>query len=315
MGYTELHRHLDASLRPSTLLELAQARGLVPQSTSFEAFIQDFQLKTPLTDLGSVLRSFTLFQKVLDGPEVLERIGREVIEDCAREGIDQVELRFSPGFVAEYSHLNWESVLNHFEIGVQNGLKKFPGMKAGFLLIGSRDLGLDSIQQTVDFFIKHSTRFLGIDLAGDETLFPNSNYAGVFKPLLAMKANVTIHAGEAVGPDSVWQAIELLGAKRIGHGVNSERDPKLLQYLIDHQICLEMCPTSNWITSCVKDLSKHPLPRYLRAGVPVCINTDDPGIFGVDLPHEILVCKNQMGMTDQEIAQCFANAKKHSFLS
>jgi len=314
MRLTELHRHLDASLRPATLLGLAQARGLIPQSTSLPAFIDDFQLKTPLSDLGSVLGKFTLFQKVMDRPEVLERIGQEAIEDCAAEGIGQVELRFSPGFVSEHSKLKWDTVLDHFEIGVQKGLKKFPEMKAGFLLIGSRDLGLDSIQKTIEFFVKHSKRFFGVDLVGDESVFPNSNYTQVFKSLLDMKANVTIHAGEAAGADSVWQAIELLGAKRIGHGVHSENDPRLLQYLTDHQICLEMCPTSNWITSCVKDLSHHPLPRYLRAGVPVCINTDDPGIFGVTLPHEVSVCKNEMRMSDQEIVQCFAHAKRASFI-
>lgn len=298
-----------------TLLRLAQERGLEAQSTSLPTFSEKFLLKKPLQDLGSVLAKFTLFQQVLDRPEVLEQVAFEVAEDCYREGTRRAELRFSPGFVCDLSKLQWEDALLAFENGLARARETYPALETGLICIGSREFGVDSIENTVEFYLKHQSRFIGIDLAGDEAMYPNDRYASQFKNLRSSGAKITIHAGEGSGPESVWAAIELLGAHRIGHGVNAIQDPKLMDYLRDHEICLEQCPTSNWITSCVKDLREHPLPKFLRHGVPVCINTDDPGIFGASLTHEIEVCRKKMGMTDDEIARTFEHAHRSAFLN
>jgi len=314
MEQIELHRHLDVSLRMETLLELAQERGLEAQSTSVENFRERFLLRRPLRDLGEVLGQFVLFQQVLDRPDVLERVAYEVAEDCYREGTRAVELRFSPGFVCHLSGLSWEDALQAFERGLRRASEKHPALRAGLICIGSRDFGMESIEKTIEFYLKERSRFVGIDLAGDEALYPNEKYARLFKPLQAAGARITVHAGEGSGPDSVWAALEWLGATRIGHGIRAIEDPKLMDHLRDRKICLEQCPTSNYITSCVPSLEAHPLPRFLRHGIPVCINTDDPGIFGADLPHEIAVCRTKMGLTDSEIQLTFEHAHQATFL-
>ncbi|MCM2322014.1 MAG: adenosine deaminase [Oligoflexia bacterium] len=311
---TELHRHLDVSLRLSTLLELAQARGLEPQSTSLEAFDKKVILRKPLSDLREVLSTFTLFQRVLDRPEVLERAGFEAVEDCWNEGTRKVELRFSPSFVSEFSKLSWEEVLAGFERGVKRAQAKYPEIQVGLLCIASRDYGPEFAEKTVDFFLKHQSRFVGLDLAGNEENFPCRIFEPAFKKAVKAGARITIHAGEATGPENMWEAIELLGARRIGHGIAAVRDPKLMEYLAKNRICLEMCPTSNWLTRAVPSFESHPLPQVLRAGVPVCINTDDPGVFAVGMADEARICREKMGMTEAEIELCHRHATELSFI-
>ena len=314
MAQTELHRHLDVSLRPSTLLRLAQERGLEGQSTSLERFQEKLILRKPLKDLSEVLGTFVLFQKVLDRPEVLEQVGFEVVEDLWNEGTRIGELRFSPSFVSEFSGLSWEDVLAGFERGVARAIARYPEMKIGLLCIASRDYGVDAAQKTVDFYLKHQTRFAGVDLAGNENQFPCRMFENVFKKARAAGARITIHAGEDSGPENIWEAIELLGASRIGHGISSVRDPELMKHLTKHSICLEMCPTSNWLTRAVPTLEAHPLPIALRAGVPVCINTDDPAVFGVTLKDEMRIAREKMGLTEAELQLCEAHAEKSSFV-
>lgn len=296
------------------MLELAQKRGFEAQSTSLESFREKFVLHKPMKDLNAVLASFVLFQKILDRPETLERVSFEVVEDCWNEGTHWVELRYSPCFVSEFSHLDWSECLQSFERGIARALLKYPQMKVGLICIATRDYGVESVDQIVDFFIKNQKHFIGIDLAGNEAQFPCHLFENSFKKVKKASGRVTIHAGEDSGPENVWEAIELMGAHRIGHGIASIKDPQLIQTLISRKICLEMCPTSNWLTHAVTDLKNHPLPQVLRAGVQVCINTDDPTIFGVSLKSEIELCRSKMLMTHEELMLCQTHARTASFL-
>lgn len=311
---TELHRHLDISLRLSTLLELAQARGFEAQSTSLERFREKIVLTQPLTDLAAVIETFELFPKVLDCPESLERIAFEVVEDCYREGTRRAELRFSPSFVSGSSSMNWEDVLEGFERGVKKATQRYPEMQVGLICIATREFGPDAVGQTVEFYLRHRSRFIGLDLAGKEDQFPCRQFEDVFREAVSLNSPITIHAGEGTGPQNIWEAIEILGARRIGHGIGAIHDPLLMKHLRENRICLEVCPTSNWITGCVADLAQHPLPELLRAGVPVSINTDDPAVFGVDLPHELELVRTRMGMSEAEIQLCQRHALDASFL-
>lgn len=314
IGLTELHRHLDVSMRLSTLLELAQERGLVPTSTSLDSFREDFILADPMADLNAVLSKFTLYQRVQDRPDVLARVAYECAVDAYAEGIRKIEFRYSPGFVTALSKLAWRDSLDGFEAGLLKANAELPDFKAGLICIGSRDFGIESIEKTVEFFLENDDRFIGIDLAGDEAQYPNSLYRNTMKPVVARGSKVTIHAGEADGPDSVWCAIEDLGARRIGHGIRSIEDPKLMEYLREKQILLEMCPTSNRITSAWPDYSTHPFKTCFQAGIPVSLNTDDPSIFGNRLSDEIQIASRSMGMSDTEIRKSFDDAAKYSFI-
>jgi adenosine deaminase len=313
-GLTELHRHLDVSVRLSTLLELAQARGLIPTSTSLGGFREDFILRDPMQDLGSVLAKFTLYQQVLDRYEVVERVGFEACEDAYREGIRNIEFRFSPGFVCDLSKMPWLEALEGFGAGLKRAMVAYPDLRAGLICIGSRDFGMESIEKTIEFFLKERDQFIGFDLAGDESRFPNHLYRNAMKPVIASGANITIHAGEGDGPDSVWSALHDLGAVRIGHGIRSVEDPKLMEYLRENQILLEMCPTSNRITSAWPILETHPFRKCLEFGIPVSLNTDDPSVFGNTLADEIAIARNVMGLSDEAIQRSFVMAREHSFL-
>lgn len=314
MIQTELHRHLDVSLRASTILRLAQERGLEAQSTSLENFSEKLILKQPLKDLSAVLDTFSLFQKILDRPEVLEQVAFEVVEDCWNEGTRKLELRFSPGFITEFNGLSWEDLLDGLERGIQKARLAYPTIKVGLICIASRDLGPESADKTIEFYLRNQKRLIGLDLAGDEMMYPLEIFESTFKKAIQNGAKITIHAGEAAGPENVWKAIELLGARRIGHGVHSIQDPLLVEYLKKNQICLEICPTSNWLTHAVSSIESHPLPALLRAGVPACINTDDPAVFGITLPHEVQICSQRMGLTPEEIKKTFDHASSFSFL-
>lgn len=310
---SELHRHLDVSLRASTFYELAQSLELVPQSTSLSSFQKQIFLKEPLSDLKEVLAKFELCQKVLDRPESLERLAFEAAEDCWNEGTRYVEFRYSPGFITEFNSMSWEDVLDALEHGLKRASESYPDLETHLIVIASRDYGPESAYQTAEFFLKHRSRLVGFDLAGNEVGFPSRLFEQALAPLKKSDANITVHAGEACGPENVWESIELLGAKRIGHGVRSLEDPQLMDYLVDQKICLEVCPTSNWLTRIVDCIEDHPLPTLLRAGISACINTDDPGIFDVTLPGEVEVAQAKLGMSEEEIRRCFQNAYSARF--
>jgi adenosine deaminase len=311
---TELHRHIDVSVRHSTLHSLAQERGLVPNSTSLENFLEDFILFEPLKDLGSVLSQFSLYQKVLDRPDVIERCAFEAAEDAYADGIRTIEFRFSPGFVTEFSKLAWDECLEAFDSGLKRAMSALPGFKTGLICIASRDLGTDSVAQTAEFFLKWKNRFIAFDLAGDESAYPNPLYRNAIRPVIESGSKITIHAGEASGPDSVWSAIEELGAHRIGHGIRSVEDPKLMEFLRDKGILLEMCPTSNRVTSAWTDLATHPFKTCVELGVPASLNTDDPSVFGNSLSGEIRIARENMGLSDEQILRSFELAKEKSFI-
>jgi adenosine deaminase len=144
--------------------------------------------------------------------------------------------------------------------------------------------------------------------------FPNRLYESLFKPLRQTGDRITIHSGEAGGPENMWEALELLGAQRIGHGIAAACDPRLVEELVRRKLCLEVCPVSNWLTSCVPSLESHPLPKLLRAGVSATINTDDPTVFGTSLPNELKVARTILGLTEAEISRCMDEARRCSFL-
>jgi adenosine deaminase len=208
----------------------------------------------------------------------------------------------------------WLEALDGFSAGLARARVAYPDLTSGLICIGSRDFGMDSIERTIEFFLKNQECFIGFDLAGDESQYPNHLYQRAMRKVIASGAKITIHAGEAAGPESVWAAIQDLGASRIGHGIRSVEDPVLMDYLRENQILLEMCPTSNRLTSAWSDYRTHPFKRCLEMGIPVSLNTDDPSIFGNTIQDEIAIARNSMGISLEAISQSFKTARKHSFL-
>lgn len=318
MSIVELHRHIECSLRPATLAELAQKVGISLYKNA-DDIRKNFWVTKPLDSLNDVLDRFVLFQRVLFSEEVLKRVGYEVVEDAFGEEIRRLELRYSPRFASETSKIPWENVLRAFQRGIQKAAQEIKtrtgaAMQVGLICIVSRGHEMGDAEEAIDFAIAHRKDFIAVDLAGPEIGNPCRRYKNIFRRAVDAGLPVTIHAGEACGPENVWEAIDLLGARRIGHGVRSIEDPELVRRLARDQILLETCPTSNVITRAVASWPQHPLPRLLEAGVPCSISTDDPGFFGVTMKDEFERCKKWMGMNESEINLCNKHAQRHSFL-
>ena len=243
-----------------------------------------------------------------------ERIGFECVEEAHREGIAALELRYSPRFASATSKLPWEDVLRAFQRGLGKATKQY-GTEVGLICIVSRCDDLNAGYEAIDFAITHPTDFIGVDLAGAEIGYPCRRYKKIFQRALDARLSVTIHAGEGCGPENIWEAIDHLGATRIGHGVRAIQDKALMARLARDQILLETCPTSNYITRSIEKLEDHPLPRFLDAGIPCSISADDPGLFGVTLQDEFDRCKKYCGLSDADLQQTNQFAKEHSFLS
>ncbi|PAR30782.1 adenosine deaminase, partial [Vibrio metoecus] len=241
-------------------------------------------------------------------------VAYENVEDALNARIDYAELRFSPYYMAMKHSLPVAGVVEAVVDGVRAGVRDF-GIQANLIGIMSRTFGTDACQQELDAILSQKNHIVAVDLAGDELGQPGDRFIQHFKQVRDAGLQVTVHAGEAAGHESMWQAIKELGATRIGHGVKAIHDPKLMDYLAQHRIGIESCLTSNLQTSTVESLVTHPLKRFLEHGILACINTDDPAVEGIELPYEYEVAAPQAGLSQQQIRQAQINGLELAFLS
>lgn len=312
----ELHRHLELSLRRSTIRELATHMGM---DVSTEAkFNHHFLILEPMKDLGAVLNKFLDTQKLLNSEEILERIAFEACEDAFNnENIRILELRYAPTFVQSgHPHLSFEKIQEAFVRGVNRAEAKYP-MAVGLVCIIQRILPVSVAETVTDFAIQNKDTFIALDLADNEVGFEPKPFKNCFHRAAKAGLGITIHSGEADVPEApkyMMQAIEELGATRIGHGVQVVKDPKVVQYVRDHKIVLELCPTSNHLTQAVKQFAHHPFKKLHEEGVLVSLNTDDPTIFNTDLNKECEIVVQHLGVTQQQLEKVFQNAAEKSFI-
>jgi len=301
----ELHRHLEGSLRLSTVLELAQA-------TPAEA--ESFLVRTPLPDLRAVLNRFLGTQKLLSTPEILTRITREVIEDAFADGIRGLELRYAPTFISMgHPRLDWPTIHSAILAGVKD-CEHLP-IAVGLICIFQRTVPVSLSEQVMDFVAQTRSTWIGVDLADDEALFPAAQFRNLFRRAQILNLPITIHAGETPhSGQNVIDAIQILGAHRIGHGLQIHRHPEALKLVQDRRIPLELCPTSNWITTSIAKLEDHPFHVLANKGIVTTINSDDPGIFGIDLTNEYEVLSQRLKVPDEILHRSHENALAATFL-
>ncbi len=310
----DLHRHLDGNIRPETIWELAKQHKVSLPVASAEEIAQVVQIHDRTSDLLAFLKKLDYGVSVLADIDACYRVAYENMEDAKRESLDYVELRFSPYYMAQSHQLPMEAVVESVIQGVMDGQKEF-GVKANLIGILSRTFGTDVCKRELHSLLAHKTHIAALDLAGDELGFPAPLFSEHFK--LARNAGwaITVHAGEADGSDSIWNAIRLLGASRIGHGVAAKDDPSLREYLIENQIGIESCPTSNYQTTTLVDTANHPLKSFFNEGIAVTLNTDDPGVSAIDLAHEYKVAHEVIGLSKADLAKIQLNALEQAFLS
>jgi adenosine deaminase len=310
----DLHRHLDGNVRLETILELTSAAGVPLPVNDVEGLRRLVRVDRPLDDLMEYLSRFTWLTGAMVDEAACRRIAYENVEDALGEGVDYLELRFSPWFMAEPHGLEPQAVVEAVVDGVTAGSRD-TGVEAGLIGILSRTYGPDICLRELDALLAHASSLAGLDLAGDEARFPPELFADHFGRARASGLQITVHAGESAGPESVWKALRVLGARRIGHGVRAIDDPALVEHLATERIGVESCLTSNVHTRTVPSYAAHPLARFLEAGVPATINTDDPAISGIDLRHEYEVAAPAAGLTPEQIQQAQENALEVAFIS
>jgi len=284
MPKVELHRHLEGSIRLSTLLELTDR-----QSQSAPVDPGRLLVTKPVPDLTTFLDVFWMHQAVISSYEAIERIAYEVVIDCSRDNVRLLELRYSPHFIAiGHPDLQFDEIHAAVLRGIARAQTEVD-IGVGLIGIVDRMQNKDEARAAMDFFISNRKTFVGVDLANDEIKFPAAPFAGEFERARAAGLHITVHAGETAQPRAPWnvrEAVTLLGAERIGHGVMSVKDASLLRELAQRGTLLEVCPQSNVLIGLVPDTKSHPLPQLLAAGVKCSLNTDDPGIFGHSLLEE-----------------------------
>lgn len=311
---TDIHRHLDGNIRAQTILELGRQHNIVLPATTVETLRPHVQVTSLEPDLVSFLSKLDWGVKVLADLDACRRVAYENIEDAARNGLHYVELRFSPGYMAMTHGLPVAGVVEAVIAGVQQGCKDFP-VKANLIGIMSRTFGETACEQELNALLAHRDSITALDLAGDELGFPGSLFLNHFNRARDAGWRITVHAGEAAGPESIWQAIRELGAERIGHGVKAVEDPALMDFLAEQRIGIESCLTSNIQTSTVPTLARHPLKMFLEHGVLASLNTDDPAVQGVDIIHEYEIAAPAAGLTAAQIRQAQINGLEIAFLS
>jgi adenosine deaminase len=310
---TDLHVHLDGSLRPATILELARQQGVDLGINTVEGVRAAVGAGAHFGSLVDYLRGFDLTLSVMQEADALERIAFELAEDAHRENVRYMEVRYAP-----LLHTRRGLKLTIVVEAVLEGLRRARethGIKSNVILCGIRNISPESSYEMAELAVAYKNRgVVGFDLAGAEADFPAKHHKDAFQLVRDNNINCTIHAGEAYGPESVAQAIHVCGAHRIGHGCRLRENGDLLHYVNDHRIPLECCPSSNVQTGAVKSFETHPLKLYFDLGLRVTVNTDNRLITDTSVSKELFLVHSQLGVPFRDIKSIVIAGFKSSFM-
>ena len=307
----ELHRHLEGTLRIETMLEIARKHSItVPASLSGLVQVQEGD---PLT-FQNFLAKFNTLRLFYRSPDVIDRITREAVEDAAKDNVRYLELRFTPVALSRAERFPLHDVMNWVVISAREAAKKHK-MKVGLIVSVNRHESTELAEQVAWLAAEHvKDGVVGMDLAGNEADFPAQPFAGLLKEARQAGLHITIHAGEWAGAKNVREAIEELGAERIGHGVRVMEDGYTAALAKERGTVFEVCVTSNYQSGVFPAQEKHPLPRMLAAGLNVTINTDDPSVSRITLSHEYRIVCTELGMPADVLKGRILAAAQASFL-
>ena len=309
----DLHRHLDGSVRLETILDLGRLHKIPLPGNSLDELRPHVVVTTPQPGLIEFHAKFKWMTAVLADYDACRRVARENVEDAHREGIRYIELRFSPAFMADAHNLDPSRVTAAVIEGVREG-EAATGVKANLIGILTRTYGPVRARRELRALLDHKNEITALDLAGDEGNWPAELFVEHFKEGRGAGWQVTVHAGEAAGAQSIVTAIEQLGATRIGHAVRAAEDGAVMDLLRERRIGIEANLTSNVQTSTVPDYASHPLKKFLESGLLATINTDDPGISGIDLAYELDVAAPAAGLDESQVIRALENAWEIAFL-
>lgn len=303
----DLHLHLDGSLSVASVRKLAAMQGIELPKDDGE-ILKQLQVDDNCRSLEEYLQKFSYALSFLQTADAVEESVYTLLEELRELGLVYTEIRFAPQFHKEKGLTQREVV----QAAIRG--RDRASLRSNLILCCMR--GADTHEENLET-VAVAGEYLyqgvcGVDLAGDEAHFPAELYKEEFRLAKELQIPITIHAGEADGPGSIWQALEL-GADRIGHGVRAIEDNRLLAELAERKVALELCPTSNLDTHVYEKIEDYPIRRLLDAGVCVTINSDDMAVSGTNVKKELNLMRRVFDLSEKEVLEIKKNAVQSSF--
>jgi adenosine deaminase len=310
---TDLHVHLDGSLRPATVRELSARYGLPYDFADDDAVRAVCQVGEQCESLEEYLKIFGITLQLMQRRDDIERIAFELAEDAHRENVRYLEVRYSPKLHTEKG-LALDEIVSAVQAGLDRAHRRF-GIVSGQIICGIRNISPASSLELAELAVRWKGRgVVAFDLAGAEKDFPAKDHLQAFYKVLNANLAVTVHAGEAFGPASIHQAVHYCGANRIGHGTHLAEAPDLMQWVNDRRIAIEICLASNMQTRAVSSWDEHPIRRFLDEGLRVTINTDNRLVSGTDVTHELELAVKHYDLSEEQITKIILDGFKSAFV-
>lgn len=310
---TDLHVHLDGSLRVPTIIDLAKKQNIDLPAFEEEELGRHVMTGKNCKNLAEYLSGFEITLSVLQDEEALYRVAYELAEDAAAENVWYMEVRYSP-ILHTKKGLKLTAIVDAVIEGLKEAEKKF-NIKTGIIICGMRNINPETSLRLAELSVAYKNKgVVAFDLAGQEENYPAKNHKEAFYLIRNNNINTTAHAGEAFGPESIHQAIHYCGAHRIGHGTRLYEDGDLLNYVNDHRIPIETCLLSNVQTGAAVSLEKHPLRFYFDYGLRVTINTDNRLISDTNVTNEFYLAAKHLNLNLDDIKLIIVDGFKSAFL-
>lgn len=310
---TDLHVHLDGSLRIPTLIELAEQQKIKLPTTDPAKLTKLVMSGKNCKNLGEYLQGFDITLSVMQEPEALRRIAFELAEDAAEENVWYMEVRYSP-ILHMQKGLKLTTIVESVIQGLKDAEQKF-NIKTGVIICGMRNINPERSLELAELAVAYKNQgVVAFDLAGQEENNPAKHHKEAFYLIRNNNINTTIHAGEAYGAESIHQAIHYCGAHRIGHGTRLYENGDLLNYVNDHRIPLEICLLSNIQTGAAESFERHPLKLYYDLGLRVTINTDNRLISDTTISNEYFLAAKHLKLTLPDVKNIILDGFKSAFL-
>jgi len=311
----DLHRHLEGSLRLSTLAEIARQNGVDMETYDIEELRPLVQVVDDEPNFQEFLAKFTVLRKFYSSREAILRIAYEVVADAAADNVRYLELRFNPVALSHHQGFSFEEVTDWVIQAINKAQKDFPTQVRLIVQMGRHEPQF--ARRLAELAVSRKDQgVVAVDLAGDEEHFSAGKFIDIMRWAKKQGLYITAHAGECKNcpASNVYEAVEAIKADRIGHGVHAMDDIAVVDLLQRKNITLEMCPTSNLQTGSIYGLWQHPLLSFHRLGIPVTINTDDPSISNITLTDEYIVACHGMGVQFSVLKEMILNAARAAFL-
>jgi aminodeoxyfutalosine deaminase len=308
----ELHLHLEGSIQPATLREMALQKGrLVPETEEWIATREREGFRYP--QLADFLNAFKLLSLLLETPQDYALAATRLVEALHAENVRYAEVTLAAGVVL-WKKQPLPDVFEAVKSAADEACARL-GLRVAWIFDAVRQFGADHARAVM----QHAARFrdhgvVAFGIGGDEVRGPARLFTDVYREARDLGLHLTAHAGEADGPESVRDAVEMLGAERIGHGTSAGRDPVTLRLLAERAVPVEVCLTSNLATGVIRRIEDHPLRRFLEAGVPVALSSDDPAMFSTSIEREMLLAAERFELSHDEITGIAGNAIRAAFL-